>query len=270
MKSEPSKAEPNRKNPVLYIVAGIVIVALVGGAYLVYHHNQSNKTSTSNTVYEKGPHNEDYKNLDTYKLDGAKAGAGISFEKPAAYVKVLESTDKTQVSFSHTLKSPPAPLGALHVISIGSAAGTTNDVNNLKKVLANPKQTAYKAAVQPMKDFLSARFSPLYDITYANAQPLADAGTQGRAWEMEFSAAPKVSVKPPAGVPSSGDATVDPAHAQPLPSSAVGGFEKYKGAVVMAVGKNAYYYFAVYNTSYNWDNDSSDFGKVISSIKIDQ
>ena len=252
--------------------AALAAVVLAAGAYRLIKTNQSDKSATPAAQYEKGQHNQDYSKLDSFKLDGTKQGTGISFEKPTAYVKALGATDKSQASFSHTLKSPTfAPLGAMHVLSSAAGFDTTGYIANLKKSLADPKTDVYKTTAGPIQTFLTSRFSPLYDVSFSVAKVLSTPNLSNDAWSLDFSATPKKTD------PTAISRTQDSKAAQnvsPVPagsgSSSPPGFESYKGRVVVAVGKQAIYYFAVYNTNYNWANNASVWQQVINSIKINQ
>jgi len=269
----PAQSKPITSQRRIWYIAGTILAVaiLAAGIYLIYHNSQSSKTATPAAQYEKGPHNQNYSRLDNFKLDGPKPGTGISFEKPTDYTKALQSADNSQASFSHTLESPTfAPLGALHVLSSAAGFDTTGYISSLKKSLADPKSDAYKTTAEPIQTFLTSRFSPLYDVSFSDAKVLTTPNLSGNAWSLDFSATPKKFAQPAAGVNTSPDAKVDASQAKLVPSSVPPGFENYKGRVVLAVGKQAIYYFAVYNTNYNWDNNASVWQQVINSIKINQ
>jgi len=54
------------------------------------------------------------------------------------------------------------------------------------------------------------------------------------------------------------------------PKQAVAALNDYRGEVVFTIGKSAYYYFMIYNTSYNWDNNPQTWQQAISSLGIDK
>lgn len=250
----------------------LIVVILLGGAgYFLFSNHKQGPSKPKTSAYEKGLHNQDYSNLDSFKLDGSKQATGISFEKPKDYVKAIESTDKSQVSFSHTLRTKnPAPLGALHVVSIPVKTDYKVTIAGFKKTMSDPSKEAYKSSVKPMEDFLVSRFSPLYDITYKNAKPVNSSNFSGNAWSIDLSATPKKSPQPASNTNTSPDAKVDTSKAQPVPKGVPKEFENYKGEVMMIIGKNGFYYVAIYNTDYNWDNNAAVWQQVIGSIKIDQ
>lgn len=255
------------------LIAGVVLLVLIAAAAAVLWTRQTTPPSTRN--YEKGAHNQDLSKTDSYKLPGSKPGSGMSFDKPVEYKFALETQNKDQASFGDSLKAPLfAPLGALHAASVSVPIPTTPQIlKSINKNLADPKSEAYKAQAESAQKFLATRFSPLYDVTFARGQQMYTPRFKDNAWSFGFSAKPKPSSQTNSnGVPQN---ATDPAHANALPAgaatnSSASGFEDYKGQVVMIVGKSTYYYFAVYNTNYNWDNNSAIWSKVFNSIRIDQ
>lgn len=284
MQPENNKIQPTQtiksfhlKNYV-FIILGAVILALAGvGAYYAYSQRSSNKSVP--VTYIKGLHNEDYSKLEPFKLDGQSQSSGISFLKPVDYQLALTSAKKDQVSFANSLKKPVfAPLGALHVaiVPVSSTVSKTY-LNYLNTTLESPKGNNYKAVIAPVEQFVAQRFSPLYDITYAPAVKLTNANLNGNAWTFGLSATPKKTASPAqpsstkAPISSAAKAPFDTSKAAPVPTGKTApAMEKYKGLAVLIVGKNTYYYFYIYNTDYNWNNNQSVWQKIVDSIKVDQ
>lgn len=268
----------HRQNPVIIILlAALVLAVLTGGVFLYLHENSKSQKSAASSAYQKGPHNLTYSKLETFKLDGTSVNLGISFLKPVEYKLALESDAKDQASFSHTLTSPTfAPLGALHVASVNSDGPVpTNYLKSINNVFSNPKDLAYKGAVKPIEDFVSTRFSPLYDLHYSNAIKYSSTTVKVNAWAFDLSATPKKVAKPTTSnntpPPADAAAQLDSSKAAPLPTAKPDpNFENYKGRVIFAIGKSTYYYFVIYNTDYNWQNDQQTWQQVVDSIKIDQ
>lgn len=266
--SNPTTEAPYRQtNKVKYLIYGLLSIIILAAIILIYTQNKDSKISNLVT----GPNRQTYSRMDNYKLRGAKSGAGATFSKPIEYRLASESSNKDSASFSHTLSAPVyAPLGSVHIASVGLPQPIDDQyVKNLTLNLSSPQGEGYKIIQSSINDFFAIRFSPLYDIKYASAKKITSANLKS-AWVLNFSAEPKTNA--PSITPNeSTSSTVESNSAKPIPSGPLPpGFEKYKGQVVFALGKQTHYYFAIYNTDYNWDNNQNIWQQVIDSLKIDQ
>jgi hypothetical protein len=272
---QPSNQTNSSKRTINFVILAVIIVGLVvaGGYYLL--HKSSSNGSTQQQAYVKGPHNEDYSSTDNYKLSGGNPGQGISFDKPASYKVAITTKDNNQVSFSHSLKTPTyAPLGAMHVAVVPSATETTPDaLKSMNKTMATPNTDSYKSLTAASQEFLKSRFSPLYDINFSNAEAIKTSNFKDNAWRIPFSAKPKptsadTSNKNTGNVPEN---ATNPSKAQTLSKTKPPvGFENFKGEVMLIIGKKTFYYVGIFNTDYNWSNNSKVWQQIETSIKIDQ
>jgi hypothetical protein len=197
---------------------------------------------------ETGPNKQSYSSLQSYKLAGAKAGQGLGFSRPAEYKLISVTKDKTQANFSDSIKKPPvyAPLGSIWLDSSAYPSSPDKLKSYFSSAFSSSTNPNYQQALSGLEKFVSDRFSPLYDLTYASIQPLTTTNIKTGAWAFNFSAAPKSKY---ASSPN---------------------LESYKGQLVFALGHNAYYYLMAYATNYNWDNNQPTWSQVTNSISIDQ
>jgi len=238
--------DDNTRDKVLVGVV-ILVLAVIGASAYFYHSHKSTPSQSAAKAPEKGLFNQTVSNEDNFTLAGNKDGEGVAFFKPVDYK--LQVNQKGQASLADTISNGQqhAFIGALHVASVSipvdQAKGLAKNYNDAFK---NPSKQAYKDAVASVTGFISARFSPLYNLTVNQAANFTSSTIKSNAWAFNVSATPKQ--KQAAGSP----------------------LEDYKGRAVLAVGTHAMYYFVVYNTTYNWNNNVDQFNKVLQSLKIDQ
>jgi len=253
----------------LYSIIGlaVVLVLLIGG-YL-YYSNHTSKNTPTNSSQKKGAYPQTYSELNSFSLTGAKQGTGISFSKPTQYTLTVESQAKDQASFSNSLGgSTPAFLGAIHVMSLPSSTNLSSKqyISFLNTSFSSPGKDAYKSAVAPIEQFVTARFSPIYNVNYSSAKQLTTPSLKTGVWVLNLSASPKTNVQ----TSSEQSTPTDSSQIKPPVHSSAVVTENYKGQVLYVVGKSATYYFLAYSTDYNWDNNAATWQQVINSIKIDQ
>ena len=240
---------PSRTKITLLILAAILVAVAAGATY--YSSNSKTKTGSKANTPSVKP-DRDYSAVETFKLDGSKAGSGISFDRPKAFDKQSVTADKTQAGFSDI--GTKLSNGIQGVLSVTTAPGGISDqskLQTLKGSLSDPSKSEYQSAIAPLKQFVTARFNPAYDLTFASAHQVNTANLQGNAWAISFSAKPKAEIKP-------------------LPGLKANPPQNYKGEAVIIFGKNAVYYFDVYATDKNWDGNGSVWPKVFNSLKVDQ
>lgn len=270
------QASPKRPNPKKQrlIIGGLIVLAVAIAAagvsdYLI--HQKSSKPTT-HTV-KNGAYGYSYSRLDNFRLQGVKNGAGVSFSKPTAYGLIYQAADNSQASFRHSIvkAAQHATIGGIDVASLNqNQAVSSAELNSINTSFSSPASSGYKSAVGPIQQFVSDRIGPLYNLKLTDASKFSSTFVRSGAWSWQFTATPK-PVPTPAAAASTPTAPFDTSSATPPPAKpASPNLPTFKGQIIFAVGNHTYYYFLMFNTDYNWDNNSSIWSQVTNSLKLDQ
>jgi len=266
--SPPAKTPiPKLSRKLIYGLSGIVVLAAIlgAGAY-VWHHSISPPSKAT----EKGAYPFSYIKFDSFTLKGTDAGGGVVLSKPAAYSLLYESPGHDQASFRHAIVKSyvHATIGGIDLASLNTSAPiSSQELKLLNDAFAAPTKTDYKSEVASIQKFVTDHIGPLYTVKLSPATSFQSTNIHTNAWAWDLTATPIV-LAPTA--PQDSTTPYDASKATSLPKTSVPGQEPYKGQVIFAAGKHAYYYFLIFNTTYNWDNNTAIWTQTTNSLKIDQ
>ena len=270
----PVRAKSIRSRKQLLLIDGLIVLGLaiiaVGVIYL-FHRGSANSPTVKPT--QSGAYNYTYSQLDSYTLKGVAPGSGASLSKPSTYKLIYESPDNSQASFRHSIiKSlQHATIGGIDMASLNQpSAITTAELNNLNTSFSVPAKTAYKSAVAPIAQFASDHLGPLYGVKLSDAAKFQSVFIHEHAWTWQLTATPKPITTPTAAA-STPTAPFNTSSATPPPVRPISpSLPTYQGQIIFAAGRHTYYYFLIFNTDYNWANNTSAWAQTINSLKIDQ
>lgn len=217
------------------VPVAIVVSVLVVAGGLLYRQTHNNSQA----------YKFNYAKLNSFKLAGQSTGSGISFQKPQEIGKDRGSDGPGSVSTLLQTSSKDgtylAVLAALSETGGGVAGGYIQQAS--KQSFTDHKSIGYQVFVRPAQGLINSILDPSYGFTFADPKPFTNPNIKSNAWEMDFTAS----------TPSNSPNT-----------------PKMRGAIIMALGKNALYNFEIGAIDYNWDSNQKVWQQVFDSLKIDQ
>jgi len=223
----------------LYLMALAAFLAAIAGLGALY--------GIRSLLYNRKLDHYTYGTLEDYKLSGYLKDAAITFKKPAEF-KVYYQNYKAGSSvagLSHNLDKDGQKKAIGYIAVSGLVNIETQDSAYLKKLttaLASPEATDYQKFSQPVKDFAANYLPDNFDVNLANPRAFTSSNIAKNAWQFDLAATPEASQK-----------------ATPL-----------KGSVILASGKNSFYYFMLAAVDYNWKTNQTVWQQTLNSLKLDQ
>lgn len=242
----PSNTPSNFKSR-LFKITGLVFLAalaIFGGLY--FYGSYQNQNAPKNTAQD---YTYTYQRLVTYKLTGLQPGRGAQFDMPVEFNADAISAPKTQQAQfgQYPIKGQrTATIAQIAVAALPAKTPLTKTyLNSLAQSIVNPKAKDYALYTDSLKEFISQRVATGYNISLSKPNSLNTPYLKNNAWSANFSAVPKIG---------SSSAT--------LPD--------FSGQVLMAIGKDTFYYFLIGAVDYNWRGNQIVWKGVTDSLKIDQ
>lgn len=243
-------ASPNRptnfKARLLKLVGLVFLAAVIIILGLYFYGSHQTQNMPKNAVQD---YTYTYQKLAPYKLTGLQAGRGAQFDIPIEFNAAGISAPKTQQAQlgQYPLKDQRAATIAQIAVAATPAKAqiTKTYLDNFAKTITNSKSKGYTAHADTLKQFILQRMATGYSISLAKTNSLSTPYLKNNAWSASFSAVSKT-----------GQNTAT------LPN--------FSGQVILAIGKDTFYYFMVGAVDYNWRGNQAVWQQIIDSLKIDQ
>lgn len=237
--SAPAVRRGGKKTWIIIVLAVFVLVAIVWA--VTRNNSQSNS------------YNVKYSQFVTDSIVGQGNGNSLTFQRPKDFAPIAPG-DMGYISYYGQLAWQPGDTSTLGTEVVSSVtAPSSHTVAAVTKSFTSPVNSDdYKNSIAPLQKFLSQTTSYLY---FSNSQK-------------SFS----INLSQPTKTNKSGlqNAWLIPFTASGEASSTNQKLNNVKGEMLLAVGKNNYYYLVLSAISSNWDSNHSAWEKVFNNVKIDQ
>jgi len=197
--------------------------------------------------YERSLVNYSYSATDEFKLASETVAGGLAFQKPSE-LSVYYQNYKAGASvagLSHSVDKD----GQKRAIGYLAASSTVNTrtqspqyLELLASTFAKPDDPSYKSFTGPLQKFAADYLPKTLEVSLSDPKPFSSANISKNAWRFDLNARPK----------SDEQGTL------------------LKGVVLMAAGKNSFYYFMLASVDYNWTPNQAIWQQTLDSIKLDQ
>ncbi len=225
------KSPKNRQ--LLIFVAGLLVALLIGSAayYSGWQHFHTN-TQRFSKLYDQ-------------TLPATLSGTATVYKVPVGFDRSRQTvqigSSAANYAFLNKTKQPAKFSAIMAVYSQPSALATSSSyVDNLNKLISNHQGKDYQVVTsRTIEQFIKNNLPANYKIVLDQPVKFASANINKNAWKFDFTAT------------SPGHRTV-------------------KGSLIIAVGKQSFYYLMIASVNYNWNNNAKTFQQVVDSLKIDQ
>lgn len=209
----------------------VISLASMTGYYFIWKH------------YNPTPYH--LTSLSNKELEAKLEGAGMSYKVPDGFELGKQSVEFGSSVANYLLvnkSSQPVKVPAVMAVASrpSALAASQSYIESLSSLMNKHQGADYeKAVVQSVKQFLHDNLLVSYDIALGQPSTFASSNISKNAWQFDF-------------------------------TGKINGQRQGNGKLVLAVGKETFYYLMVASVDYNWEPNKSIWQQVFDSLKIDQ
>lgn len=220
------------------IALSIVILVLAGAYYYSYVKYGGVKISWA--AYQFGP-------VNNAKISGDKAGHGASFVKPIEFSDPFNAPnpkDGLILKAYNRVNHSNQEIAGITLTEGSSPVHNAQFYKSYHAIFANPRDSRYNEALQPVKGATAFALNNAYNLNYKSMAEFKSANIADNAWVVKFNG---VKTKQSASGP-----------------------DKIGGSSLIVISKSATYYLTQYADTSIWNANQNTWNQVLDSLKVDQ